>query len=392
MPMHRLDLHSEFPRTFRTEQVAGLFGLALDELAGERLAHRVVADVPALDETWTIGAIVGPSGSGKSSLARAAFGDVALDAAGWSADLPLIEAFDHNAAHRPHTLKQIARVLTAVGLASLPTWLKPYRVLSTGERMRAELARAILATHAHADSQPALVVFDEFTSSLDRTVARTLCLATSRLLRRASRVRLVAVSCHADIVPWLAPDWVVDLAPRQASSTFGPPQGEIHVSNLGHLPIVRAPQALWPQFAPHHYLGGNLSRAATCYTALWEDAPVAICAVVAALGWRRTKRISRLVVLPEFQGLGIGMRLAEQVAALEAARGNRVTITASHPAIVAACSTSPRWRYLGIKPTGSTRQVFAGREVASSRGRSVASFEWAEEGDGGRVTEDRESC
>jgi GNAT superfamily N-acetyltransferase len=198
------------------------------------------------------------------------------------------------------------------------------------------------------------------------------------------------VSCHTDIVPWLVPDWVVDLSPCHVAGKFGPSQGTIDIPNLGHLPIVRAPQALWPRFAPHHYLGGNLSRAATCHAALWQDSPVALCAAVAALGWRRTKRISRLVVLPEFQGLGIGMRLAEHVAGIEAARGNRVTITASHPAIVATCSRSPRWRYLGIKRTGSTRQVFAGREVASSRGRSVAAFEWVEEGEGGRRTGDRE--
>jgi GNAT superfamily N-acetyltransferase len=390
MPMHRLDLHCEIPHTFRTEQVAGLFGLALEELASERFAHRVVASVPTLDESWTIGAIVGPSGSGKSSLARAAFGDGATTAAPWPADLPLIEALDRTETNRPHTLKQIAHVLTAVGLASLPTWLKSYRVLSTGERMRADLARAILAARMHADSPPPLIVFDEFTSSLDRTIAQTLCLATARLLRREPSVRLVAVLCHTDIVPWLTPDWVVDLSARHEACTFGPPLGTIDIPNLGLLPIIRAPQALWPRFAPHHYLGGNLSRAATCYAALWQDSPVAVCAVVAALGWQRMKRISRLVVLPEFQGLGIGMRLAEHVAGIEAARGNRVTITASHPAIVATCSRSPRWRYLGIKRTGSTRQVFAGREVASSRGRSVAAFEWVEEGEGGRRTGDRE--
>jgi len=97
---------------------------------------------------------------------------------------------------------------------------------------------------------------------------------------------------------------------------------------------------------------------------------------VAALGWKKTKRITRLVVRPEFQGLGIGTRLAEAVAGLEAGKGNRVTITASHPAIVGHCSHSPRWRYLGRKKTGSTRQQYGGREIRSSAGRAVASFEW----------------
>ena len=104
--------------------------------------------------------------------------------------------------------------------------------------------------------------------------------------------------------------------------------------------------------------------------------PLAFCAVVAALGWKRTKRITRLVVRPEFQGLGLGTRLAESVAAIEAAKGCRVTITASHPAIVGHCSHSPRWRYLGVKKTGSTPQRYAGRTIRCSTGRSVASFEF----------------
>ena len=104
--------------------------------------------------------------------------------------------------------------------------------------------------------------------------------------------------------------------------------------------------------------------------------PVAFCAVLAALGWKRTKRITRLVVLPEFQGLGIGPKLAEAVAEHQVALGNRVTITASHPAIVAWCSHSPRWRYLGLKKTGSTRQHLGRRTIRCSTGRAVASFEY----------------
>ena len=109
--------------------------------------------------------------------------------------------------------------------------------------------------------------------------------------------------------------------------------------------------------------------------------PIAFCAVLATLGHRRTKRITRLVVLPEFQGLGIGPRLAESVAAMESAKGNRVTITASHPSVVAWCSRSPRWKYLGLKKTGSTRQTLGARTIRCSTGRAVASFEFVWEGE-----------
>jgi GNAT superfamily N-acetyltransferase len=82
-------------------------------------------------------------------------------------------------------------------------------------------------------------------------------------------------------------------------------------------------------------------------------------------------------VLPEYQGLGIGPRLAEEVAAIEVAKGFRVTITASHPSVLAWCSRSPRWKYLGLKKTGSTRQTLGGqRTIRCSTGRAVVSFEF----------------
>jgi GNAT superfamily N-acetyltransferase len=150
------------------------------------------------------------------------------------------------------------------------------------------------------------------------------------------------------------------------------------------LTIERVPQAMWMQFATQHYLTGGLAASATCYVAKWNREPVAFCAVAPALGWRGVKRIQRLVTLPEFQGMGIGGQLLDCVAALEAARGFRVTITASHPAIIAHCSRSPRWEYFGLKKTGSTPQQFAGRNIRSSIGRAVAAFEFVSSASGTR--------
>ena len=133
---------------------------------------------------------------------------------------------------------------------------------------------------------------------------------------------------------------------------------------------------MWPLFARHHYLSGGLSRAATCYIALWEGRPVAFCAALAQLGHRGRKRISRLVTLPDYQGLGIGLRLAERVCEDQSSRGFRVSIATSHPAVIAYCRSSPHWLPLGIKRLGGTRQRVEGRSVAGSTGRGVASFEW----------------
>ncbi|MCE9528751.1 MAG: GNAT family N-acetyltransferase [Planctomycetales bacterium] len=148
---------------------------------------------------------------------------------------------------------------------------------------------------------------------------------------------------------------------------------------VSRLQVSRCPQSLWPLFARHHYLSGGLSRAATCYVALWDGRPVAFCAALAQLGCRGRKRISRLVTLPDYQGLGIGMRLAERVCEDQSSRGFRISIATSHPAVIGYCNSSPQWRPLGTKRLGGTRQRIEGRNVAGSTGRGVASFEWTGE-------------
>jgi len=60
-----------------------------------------------------------------------------------------------------------------------------------------------------------------------------------------------------------------------------------------------------------------------------------------------------IVTLPDYQGIGIGMALAETVADLNRKEGFRLNITASHPAVIAHCRHSPRWRAVGVKKTGS---------------------------------------
>src|SRR5262245_11777991 len=159
MPTITVNLSAPIRRSFRVEQVAGMFDVPIEE----RMSHTLTAEVPEMDEDWTIGAIVGPSGSGKTTLARAAFGDALFKPRAWPRDRAIIDVLGEansecriqNAERTTQDasafcnlnselgIKQLTRLLTAVGLGSPPTWLKPYRVLSTGERFRADLLRAM---------------------------------------------------------------------------------------------------------------------------------------------------------------------------------------------------------------------------------------------------------
>ena len=98
------------------------------------------------------------------------------------------------------TVDEIEKLFYAVGFGSVPCWLKPFSVLSNGEKMRVMLARAL--------AEKDFFVFDEFTSVVDRTVAMTLCLSLNKCLKRYPNKKVILISCHKDILDWLDSDWV----------------------------------------------------------------------------------------------------------------------------------------------------------------------------------------
>ena len=119
--------------SFRVQQVAGMFDVPLAEKASERFE----ADVPGANENWQIGLIVGPSGCGKSTIARRAFADKMYRANEWPTDRAVVDCFSEL------PVRYVVELFTAVGFGSPPSWIKPYHVLSNGERFRCDLARAL---------------------------------------------------------------------------------------------------------------------------------------------------------------------------------------------------------------------------------------------------------
>ena len=72
---------------------------------------------------WNIGVIYGGSGTGKTTLLKE-FGKLTVDQ--FDEHKPLISNFDWL---EP---KEATFLLSAMGLASVPTWLRPYALLSNG--------------------------------------------------------------------------------------------------------------------------------------------------------------------------------------------------------------------------------------------------------------------
>lgn len=357
--LHAVRLACPLHDSFRVQQVAGMFDVPL----AEKLREEFTIDIPTLDFAWQIGAIVGPSSSGKTTLARQLFGKNFVEHVDWPAGRAVVDNFGEL------PFKQIVHLLTAVGLGSPPSWIKPYHVLSAGEQFRANLARVLGNRLKHPNS---LVAVDEFTSLLDRPVARIASAALAKSIKsRIIPVRFVAVTCHDDILPWLEPDWLIDMSTR----SFKLPRDCLRRQPIT-LQLHQTTRAAWTTFARHHYLNHALHHSAQCYVALWNDRPVAFCATLPMIGRRKHWRITRLVTLPDYQGLGIGMCVAEAVADHYRQAGARLGITASHPSVLAHCEHSTKWRLTSI-----TRAGLRGRERSiptyrNSAGRAVASFEY----------------
>ena len=343
--------------SFRVRQIAGMFDLPVNGVSSQRFS----VEVPGLDEPWQIGLIVGPSGSGKTTIARQAFGAALRDPPPWPADRAVIDCLGDT------DIRQCTRVLAAVGFSSPPAWLRPWHVLSNGEKFRCDLARLLLGEGG--ESKDKLALMDEFTSVVDRTVARIGSAALAGAIRGGAVARrFVAVSCHYDIVPWLCPDWVVDMATQSLA------RGKLPRPSI-RLEIRTCDKGLWAMFQRHHYLNGHLPSCVRCRVGLVENEPVAFAAIAPVAGYRGYQRFSRVVVLPDYQGIGIGGKFRDAVAALEAPRCRRLSLVTSHPAMIRSLAHSGRWR---LRSVGFSHPDAAGLKAkpVGCRSRRVCSFVW----------------
>jgi ABC-type ATPase involved in cell division len=320
MPIVDVVVESDCALSTRAMQVCGMFDCPPQKK--QRLSWK--ANLPLEERPWSIGLIVGPSGCGKSTCARALWPREYAHAVEWS-DQSIIDNFG-----RQFSVEDVTKALSSVGFNTVPAWLRPHAVLSNGEKFRADIARRLL-------EQDGVIVVDEFTSVVDRQVAQIGSHAVQKAIRRAGK-QFVAVSCHSDIIDWLQPDWV-----------FSPADGSFAWRSLRPRPSIdiemaRIPYEAWSVFAPYHYLTSDLNRAARCF-GLWANGSLAAFAGVLHRPHAKAsiKGVSRMVTLPDWQGVGLAFIMLETLGAAYAAAGFPLHTYPAHPAFIRAFRAD-RWQ------------------------------------------------
>jgi ABC-type lipoprotein export system ATPase subunit/GNAT superfamily N-acetyltransferase len=269
--------------------------------------------------------IVGTSGSGKSTILRSLGEHVH----------PKIE-FYNTVIENFSSPERGEELLLACGLRSIPAWFRAPNTLSNGEHHRFEMAMCL---------DQGINIVDEFTSVVDRDTAKSLALSMRKYYDRSGTTDpLYIASCHRDIVEWLDPDYVYDtdlcvLENRRSLLRLG-------TRPKFTLTIRSTTPDYWRYFSKYHYLDTRMSRSVHCYVGLIGDKPVAFHAAIHSTNrdihsyWRG----HRTVVLPEFQGMGLGTAFSDAIAQIYVDRGLRYFSKTAHPSFGEHREKSPLWR------------------------------------------------
>ena len=277
----------------------------------------IEANLEHLPKDWNIGVVYGGSGTGKTTILKNFF-KKEMNTYNFDYKKSLISNFDWL---QP---KDATFLLSSMGLSSVPTWLRPFHTLSNGEQYRASLAYMVGKAKENE-----VILIDEYTSVVDRDVAKAMSNALQKYIRRTNK-KIVLASCHFDIMDWLQPDWI-----------YSPQKGRLEIASSRRqrpeieLQIFRCRYETWNLFKHHHYLTQDLNKAAKCFSMLFNEKPVAFIGVLPMPSGtiQNAFRVSRLVVLPDFQGLGIGIKILNIFGSMYKKDNKTLYIKTSNPSL-----------------------------------------------------------
>lgn len=335
MQAYHVRLHSPVSETFRCQRAAD----SLDIDTKKKSIHEFSVEAD-LDSKFNIGLILGASGSGKTTLAKQIYGEESFKPF-LDPSLPVIDQFPEDMSY-----DECASALSGIGLTSVPCWIRPAFTLSNGQRARAEAALALLkSTGAH-------IVLDEWTSVVDRTVAKVMSHCAQKYARRVNK-QIVFLSCHYDVMDWLNPDWVIDCNEQKyIDRRLLQPIDRERTERL-QFDVKETGRSSWKYFSKYHYLTDRLPGGKIFLFGLYYG--VNQIGFQCFANYTPTKKgtvpifhSNRTVIHPDYAGMGLGIKVINETSHIMKTRGFRVMAKFSSTPIYKSMIKNPSWRLCNV--------------------------------------------
>lgn len=285
-------LKSKVNTEFRCQTAANSLDIDIEK----KSIHHLKIDNINIPQNWNIGLVYGNSGSGKTTMIKHLFGDDIFDIK-LDLEKPIINQLPEDM-----TYDECALMLNGIGLNSVPCWIRPLKTLSNGQKARAE---AVFLMCQNKE----IVFIDEWTSVVDRTVAKAMSVCLYKYAKRNNK-KIVLCSCHFDILEWLNPDWMIDCNKQEfqlptSEDFFFRKREELKFT------IKRIGKKSWKYFSKYHYLNENLPGGKLFLYGLFcnNDQIGFQCYASYVPGRPEILHFNRTVVHPDYNGLGLGMKM-----------------------------------------------------------------------------------
>lgn len=176
--------------------------------------------------------------------------------------------------------------------------------------------------------------------------------AIQKYVRKHNK-KVIFASCHYDIFEWLMPDYI--LSPEKGGTLEKGEwlrQGKPKIE----LSVYRCKPKVWNYFKKHHYLTEDVNEAYIFLLFELNNAPIAINVIGMQVGMTngvKGYRESRLVILPDFQGMGLGSKISEFTASIILSIGCNYYTKTVNPALGEYRNKSNFW--IGTGHNGKSR-------------------------------------
>lgn len=301
----------------------------------KKLTHHLEVKID-VNSIKNIGVIYGASGTGKTTLAKQMFGNDCFDL-NLDKSKCVIDQFSDGFSY-----EERVAMLNSIGLSQVSCWIKPINTLSNGQQARASAAIAM-------STNKQIIVLDEWTSVVDRNVAKAMSHCLQRFARKFNK-KIMVCSCHEDILEWLKPDVIIN-CDNNLIENISQEQWELKKKSHIEFQIREVKRETWHQFSKYHYLNDRLCGGLGFYYGLFlnnkqigfqafnEYTPV-------QNNKQRILHSNRTVVHPDYCGFGLGVKLINCTSKFIRAKGYRVMAKFSSQVVYNSLIKSESWRFV----------------------------------------------